>query len=113
MATATAPMSFEHRMEALGRANRIRSARAVLKAEIKRGEQTLESVLSDIPDCMETMRVFDLLICCPKIGKVKAGVICRKLDIRPSLYLPQLSTLRRQQLLLAIAGLLHGSTSKR
>ncbi len=91
-------------MRNLRKANRIRTERSKVKKELKGGERSLEGIFSDMPDCMETMRVFDLLCSCPRIGRIKAGAICRKLNIRPSLYLPQLSNPRRQQLVSAAAG---------
>lgn len=107
-ATMSVPphQSRDQRIDNLRKANRIRTQRAEIKKELKRGERTLEEIFCDIPDSLETMRVFDLLVCCPKIGKTKANNICRRLDIRPSLYLPQLSDRRRQQLVLAIGGYL-------
>lgn len=91
-------------MENLRKANRVRSGRSKVKKELKRGDRTLGAVLEDLPECLETMRVFDLLISCPKVGRVKANAICRRLGIRPSLYLPQLSDARRKELVLAAAG---------
>jgi hypothetical protein len=95
----------EQRMSALKRANEIRVARSKLKKDLKKRRVTLSSVLlPEIDWCIETMRVFDLLIACPATGRVKAGDICKRLAVRPSVYLPQLSPARRQQLVEVVEG---------
>lgn len=92
-------------MAALKRANEIRTARSKLKKDLKKRRISLSSVLlPEIDGCIETMRAFDLLISCPAIGRVKAGAICKRLGVRPSVYLPQLSPSRRQQLVEVVEG---------
>ena len=59
-------------MEALRRANEIRSLRAQLKRDLKDGNVQIASVISDPPEFVQTAKVFDMLIAVPKYGKVKA-----------------------------------------
>lgn len=63
MATLTvAPRTYEQRMEALARANEIRTVRRILKAEIRTGEQQVRDVLmAEIPVELESMKIWDLL----------------------------------------------------
>lgn len=77
----TAPeRSLNQRMEALERANAIRSSRAKLKRDLKAGRISIHAVLRDPPDCVETAKVLDILLAVPKYGRVKANkklAICR------------------------------------
>jgi hypothetical protein len=59
-------------MEALQRANEIRSLRAQLKRDLKAGAVSLVDIISDPPDYVLTAKVFDMLMAVPKYGKVKA-----------------------------------------
>ena len=64
--------SLDPRMEALQRANEIRSLRAQLKRDLKAGAVSLVDIISDPPDYVLTAKVFDMLMAVPKYGKVKA-----------------------------------------
>lgn len=59
-------------MDALHRANDIRSRRAQLKKDLKSGRVQINDVISDPPDYVMTAKVFDMLLAVPKYGKVKA-----------------------------------------
>ena len=72
----TAPeRSLDQRMDALGRANQVRSRRAALKADLKRGATTIADVLVAPPDYLLTAKVVDLLMAAPKCGRVKSARI--------------------------------------
>ena len=64
--------SLDQRMDALHRANDIRSRRAQLKKDLKSGRVQISDVISDPPDYVMTAKVFDMLLAVPKYGKVKA-----------------------------------------
>lgn len=64
--------SLDQRMEALRRANDIRSRRAQLKKDLKDGRASIESIIATPPDYVETAKVYDMLMAVPKYGKVKA-----------------------------------------
>ncbi len=64
--------SLDQRMDALNRANDIRSRRAQLKKDLKSGRVQIHDVISDPPDYVMTAKVFDMLLAVPKYGKVKA-----------------------------------------
>ena len=62
-------------MEALQRANDIRSRRAQLKRDLKAGRQPIHELLLEPPEYLETAKVFDLLLAVPKYGRVKVNKI--------------------------------------
>jgi hypothetical protein len=64
--------SLDQRMEALQRANEIRSLRAQLKRDLKSGSVSLVDVIASPPEFVQTAKVFDMLLAVPKYGKVKA-----------------------------------------
>lgn len=64
--------SLDQRMEALRRANDIRSRRAQLKKDLKDGRVSIGQIITDPPDFVMTAKVFDMLMAVPKYGKVKA-----------------------------------------
>ena len=59
--------SLVQRMEALQRANNIRSRRAQLKRDLKAGRQPIHELLLEPPDYLETAKVFDLLLAVPEV----------------------------------------------
>jgi hypothetical protein len=99
-ATVVVPSrSNEQRMDALALANRIRVYRAKTKREIKRGEKSIASYLRSTPAEMESMKVLDLLLAAPKVGRVKAMKAINYARISPSKTLGGLSTRQRSELL--------------
>lgn len=87
---AAAPeRSLAQRMEALKHANDIRSRRARFKAQAKRsrnggGKKQALQLLTEVPGWAGSMKVLDLLLAVPKIGRVKANRILAKTRISPS-----------------------------
>jgi guanylate kinase len=70
----TAPeRSLTQRMDALKRANEIRTQRARLKRDLKAGRTQIHGLLLDPPEWLATAKVFDLLLAVPKYGRVKAS----------------------------------------
>ena len=59
------------RMEALQRANEIRTRRAQLKRDLKAGRASIHTLLLEPPEYVETAKVFDMLLAVPKYGRVK------------------------------------------
>ncbi len=90
--------SLHQRMEALQRANDIRSRRAQLKRDLKAGRQPIHELLLDPPEYLLTAKVFDLLLAVPKYGRVKAGKILSQCRISPSKTLGGLSERQRSEL---------------
>jgi hypothetical protein len=102
---ATAPeRSLSQRMDALHRANAIRSQRAQLKKDLKAGRKAIHQILTEPPDYVETAKVFDLLLHVPKYGRVKVNKILAQCRISPSKTIGGLSPRQRSELV----ALLHG-----
>jgi S13-like protein len=90
--------SLVQRMEALQRANDIRSRRAQLKRDLKAGRQPIHELLLEPPEYLETAKVFDLLLAVPKYGRVKVNKILSQCRISPSKTIGGLSQRQRAEL---------------
>jgi hypothetical protein len=90
--------SLVQRMEALQRANDIRSRRAQLKRDLKAGRQPIHELLLDPPEYLETAKVFDLLLAVPKYGRVKVNKILSTCRVSPSKTIGGLSQRQRTEL---------------
>ncbi len=97
-AIAAPERSLVQRMEALQRANDIRSRRAQLKRDLKAGRQPIHELLLDPPEYLETAKVFDLLLAVPKYGRVKVNKILSTCRISPSKTIGGLSERQRTEL---------------
>lgn len=91
--------SLDQRMEALRRANEIRSRRAQLKRDLKAGTVSIVEVIGDPPDFLLTAKVFDMLMAVPKYGKVKATRFLNTCRISQGKTIGGLSDRQRSELL--------------
>jgi len=90
--------SLTQRMEALQRANLIRTRRAELKRNLKAGRASIHELLLDPPEYVETAKVFDMLLAVPKYGRVKVNKILNICRISPSKTIGGLSQRQRREL---------------
>lgn len=91
--------SLEQRLDALKTANRIRMFRAGAKRELKAAPRRAAlSVLLDPPPEMETMKIFDLLLSMPKVGRVKANRALNTCRISPSKTIGGMTDRQRNEL---------------
>ena len=96
---AAAPeRSLLQRMDALQRANEIRTRRAQLKRDLKAGRVSIQSLLTKPPEYVETAKVFDMLLAVPKYGRVKVNKILGQCRISPSKTIGGLSERQRTEL---------------
>jgi hypothetical protein len=95
--------TIQQRMDALANANVIRVRRARLKRDLKARRASVFDVLADPPAWVETMKVFDLLLAVPKIGRTKANKTLQGCVISPSKTVGGLSP-RQRGVLLAVLG---------
>jgi hypothetical protein len=96
---ATAPeRSLSQRMDALQRANEIRSQRAQLKKDLKASRKQIALILLEPPDYVETAKVFDLLLHVPKYGRVKVNKLLTQCKVSPSKTIGGLSQRQRSEL---------------
>lgn len=94
----TPERSLTQRMDALRRANEIRSERARLKKDLKAGRRKIHSLLLDPPEYLMTAKVFDLLLAVPKYGRVKVNRVLTHCRISPSKTIGGLSERQRNEL---------------
>jgi len=98
-ALAAPERSLDQRMDALRRANDIRTARAKLKKDLKAGRATIHAILLDPPEFLLTAKVFDMLLAVPKYGRVKTNRILNQCRISPSKTIGGLSERQRTELI--------------
>lgn len=99
MERAAAPeRSYAQRMEALDRANAIRSYRAELKRDVKYRRRAVRDVLLGRDAMVETMKVVELLLAAPKVGRTKANKILAQSKISYSKTVGGLSDRQRREL---------------
>ncbi|HEV2076192.1 MAG TPA: integration host factor, actinobacterial type [Thermoleophilaceae bacterium] len=92
--------SLTQRMDALQRANDVRTRRARLKRDLKAGRQRIDTLVLDPPEYLETAKVFDFLLAVPKYGRVKVNRILTQCRISPSKSFGGLSERQRNELAL-------------
>lgn len=90
------------RMDALVRANEIRTYRAGKKIDLKRGRVRVTDLLAGRDPQLESMKVFDLLIAAPKVGRVKANKLLNTARVSPSKTIGGLSPRQRAEILTLI-----------
>ena len=101
----TAPeRSLDQRMDALTKANEVRSRRAALKTDLKRGAASLRDILVAPPEYLLTAKVSDLLMAAPKCGKVKSARIMEQCRVSPSKTIGGLSERQRAELISSFGG---------
>ena len=96
--TAAPERSLVQRMDALQRANEIRTKRAQLKRDLKAGRLSIHGLLLNPPEYLETAKVFDMLLAVPKYGRVKVNKILAHCRISPSKTIGGLSERQRSEL---------------
>jgi hypothetical protein len=94
----TPERSLSQRLQALARANEVRTARAQLKRDLKGGRRTFDELLIDTPEYLQTAKVFDMLLAVPKFGRVKVNKILIACRISPSKTIGGLSERQRLEL---------------
>jgi hypothetical protein len=98
-APQTPERSQQQRMDALRRANDIRSERARLKERLRTGQLAIAEVLGDPPPCVHTAKVLDLLLAVPKYGRVKANRVLERCRVSPARTVNGLTPRQRKELL--------------
>ena len=96
--SAAPERSLTQRLDALERANNVRSQRAKLKKDLKAGRVKIHAVLNEPPDYVITAKVIDMLLAVPKYGRVKANKVLGTCRISPSKTIGGLSPRQRDEL---------------
>lgn len=94
----TPERTHQQRMEALRRANDIRSERASLKESLRSGDVSITDVLLDPPACVLTAKVLDLILAAPKYGRIKANRVIERCRVSPSKTISGLTPRQRKEL---------------
>jgi hypothetical protein len=103
--TITPPdRSLEQCLIALAKGNEHRTRRAILKQDIRAGRRYASPIIADVPEWAATMKVADLLLAVPKVGRVKVAKALKCVEVAPSKTVGGLSDRQRRELL----GWLHG-----
>src|SRR6187200_2351885 len=95
---ATPERSLTQRMDALNRANEIRTRRAKLKRDLKANRVSIHDLLLEPPEYVETAKVFDMLLAVPKYGRVNVNKVLVQCRISPSKTIGGLSQRQRTEL---------------
>lgn len=85
----------QQRMDALERANGVRTARKELKQALACGKEDARRLLENPPEFIATMKVGDLLMAVPGVGKTKRNKILRYALQGKDLPIDHLSATRR------------------
>jgi hypothetical protein len=103
--TIEAPVrSLAQRHDALQKANEVREKRAALKRDLKAGRDRTVDVLADPPWWVETMKITDLLLATPKVGRTKAHKMLRRAHVSPTRSVGGLSDRQREELVAMLGG---------
>ena len=94
----TPERSPDQRIDALNKANQVRTRRAALKRDLKAGRASLAALLLDPPAFIETAKVLDMLLALPKVGRVKATKLLNSARVSPSKTFGGLSDRQRAEL---------------
>lgn len=95
--------SLDQRMDALAHANEIRTYRAKLKRDVAAGRRPLAALVMSPPEKALTMKIWNLLLAVPGVGRGKADRALRKARVSPSKTLGGLTARQRRDLLTALA----------
>jgi hypothetical protein len=107
--TSLSPGSRERRLQALAKANQVRSERAQLKQALAAGTVELAGVLNDPPACAQTAVVRDLMLAVPKVGPARVSRALAHCQITDNKTIAALSDRQRAALieLLPLTGQAH------
>lgn len=90
------------RIAALEKANRVRTRRAQLKKDLKAGRESIHEILLDPPEWVKTMKLFDLMMACPKYGKVKVNKLLQQGRVSHSKTVGGLSLRQRTEIVFLV-----------
>lgn len=97
--SATPVRTLAQRLDALGKANEIRSRRARLKKDLKKGVKQINEILADPPEFIRTAKVVDVLLAVPNCGKVKSAKVLNHCRISSNKTVGGLSERQRRELI--------------
>lgn len=84
MTPRTPERTLEQRQEALDKANATRIARSKLKLDLKAGRQSIDALILNPPEFLETAKVAEIMLAAPRWGTVKVETALRRCGVSPS-----------------------------
>ena len=94
--------STQQRRAALAQANRVRTKRAALKADLKAGRCSLAALLAEPPEYLASAKVVELLVAVPGYGPAKAARLLERRRVNPKKTVAGLSERQRDELIEAL-----------
>lgn len=91
--------SLDQRMRALEKANEIRFFRANLKRDLKAYRVGILDILSDPPEQLDSMKVFELLLSVPTLGRAKVTKMMNACHMSPSKTISGMTHRQKSELL--------------
>ena len=96
-------ITAEQRSQALAKAAEVRKNRAKIKADLKNNELTVGELLERIDDpLVGGMKVSEVLLALPGVGKTRAGAIMDKIGTIPNRRLRGLGSQQRRRLFIEL-----------
>lgn len=93
-------LTQDEKLDALRKAQEMRSRRAEVRAKLKKGSMTLQEVLDSVDDeVIARIRVTYLLQSLPQVGKVTSEKIMREIGINENRRVQGLGKRQREKLL--------------
>lgn len=86
-------------LEALALANEIRRARGALKRDVRNGTASVEAILTDPPECVVTMPIYELLMAQHRWGHMTAMHVLRGCGLSESKRIGE-ATMRQRLLII-------------
>jgi hypothetical protein len=91
--------SAEQRREALAQANQVRTQRALLKTDLKRGSVSITALIADPPPYLASAKVVELLRALPGYGPIKATRLLERCHVSPTKSVEGLTERQRAELI--------------
>lgn len=98
LAVVTPERSLTQRLDALDRANEVRTKRAALKRDLKGRRVSIYALILDPPKYIETAKLYDFLLVVPKYGRVKVNKVFTQCRISPNKTIGGLSDRQRDEI---------------
>jgi hypothetical protein len=94
--------SADQRREALAQANHVRTKRALLKADLKRGRIPIAALIAEPPPFLVTAKTMELLKALPGCGPIKATRLLERCHVSPNKSIGGLTERQRSELIRAL-----------
>ena len=94
--------SADQRREALAHANRVRTQRAALKADLKRGDVSIAALIGDPPECLASAKIMEVLMALPGYRHTKAAQLLERCRVSPRKSVGGLTERQRAEIIMTL-----------